>query len=70
MTSGPKVKRASAPVFSGDANAITIETTAEKRITIALGLSFFCKDAKLPNRAIPAQTKRAMITVMGSKIRI
>ena len=70
MTSGPKIKTASAPVFSGDAKAIIKNTTAEKRIIITLGLSFFFKDAKLEKRAIPDQIKRAMITVIGSKILI
>lgn len=67
MTSGPKIKIASAPVFSGDAKATTNDTTTKKRIIITLGLSLFCKDAKLANRAIPDQIKRAMITVIGSK---
>ena len=70
MTSGPKIKIASAPVFSGDAKAIISDTTAETSMTIAFGLSFFCKDAIFPNRTIPDHTNKATITVIGSNILI
>ena len=67
ITSGPKTKSISAPVFSFDAKPIINDSNTETRTTIALGLSFFCKCLKFANRAIADQIKSAKINVIGSK---